>query len=87
MDSGVLKRYFGTTPVLAALCTQNGWPDEDTVKVEVLECTGDRVICTVAFEEIVMEGAGCIAGRVPCWGRFHVELDAKDQVIHAELER
>ncbi|MHB1566566.1 MAG: hypothetical protein ACYCXG_07600 [Acidiferrobacter sp.] len=81
-----IERYFRVTPTLAALCSQNGWPDNDTLKVDVVGSSAQGVICTVAFEEILVEGAGCVAGRVPCFGRFIVTVDGAGQVICAERE-
>ncbi len=37
----------------------------------------------VHFIEIVMEGAGCVAARVECYGQLDLELDAKGRVIDA----
>ena len=86
MVQSAIDRYFAQTPMLALLCSQNGWPDNDSLKVEVLEQTPEAAVCTVSFEEILMEGAGCVAGRVPCWGRFRLKLDTAGQVVHAERE-
>jgi hypothetical protein len=38
------------------------------------------VLLAVTFEEVIMEGAGCIAGRVPCYGRVRVRLDARGRI-------
>lgn len=86
MDQSALDRFFIQTPMLASLCTQNGWPDSDSLKVQVVERTGDGVVCTVSFDEILVEGAGCVAGRVPCWGRFRLDVDSAGQVVHAERD-
>jgi len=86
MDQSVVERYFAKTPMLASLCSQNGWPDGDSLKVEVLERTPHGAVCAVSFEEILMGGSGCVAGRVSCWGRFRLEWDAAGQVAHAERE-
>lgn len=84
MDRRRLEEYFAGTPRLAELCTQNGWPDPETLKVEVVGREGDRVLCSVSFEEVIMEGAGCVAGRIDCWGRYRVS-EAPDGRIDAEL--
>ncbi len=86
MDKSAIERYFAATPILAALCSQNGWPDNDTLAVEVLEYGSDDAVCSVSFEEILVEGAGCVAGRVPCWGRFRVRWDATGRIVHAARE-
>ncbi len=86
MDQAAIDRFFVQTPMLASLCTQNGWPDSESLKVQVLERTAAGVVCAVSFDEILMEGAGCVAGRVPCWGRFRLDLDSAGQVVHAERD-
>ncbi|BAU47145.1 hypothetical protein SVA_0564 [Sulfurifustis variabilis] len=84
MDRRRLEDYFARTPRLAELCTQNGWPDPETLRVEVLDRDGDALLCSVSFEEVIMEGAGCVAGRVDCWGRYRVS-QGDDGDIDAEL--
>lgn len=59
-------------PELAGLCTQNGWIDSETLRFEVVEAGDPGVLLRVWFEEIVMEGAGCVADRKPCFGRVRV---------------
>ena len=85
MDTQI-RDYFAQTPDLAALCTQNGWPDNDSLHVEIVEQAGMWARCAVSFDEILTEGAGCVAGRVRCWGRFRVELDAAGYVVTAVRE-
>lgn len=84
MDRRTLHDYFARTPRLAELCTQNGWPDPETLRVEVVERDGEAVLCSVSFEEVIMEGAGCVAGRIDCWGRYRVRR-AADGGIEAQL--
>jgi hypothetical protein len=67
------------------LLVQNGWPDPETIEIETLRHEEDQVLCSVTFDEILMEGSECIAGRVSCWGRFRVQLDANGEVVQAEL--
>ncbi len=86
MDMQPVTDFFETTPRLAELCTQNGWPDPETLKVELLEQTSDQLLCSVAFDEVIMEGAGCEAGRISCWGRYRVMLNAENKIIDAVLD-
>ncbi len=76
MNNHRLRSVFSTTPILSQLCTQNGWLDPETIEIETLRHEEDQVLCSVTFNEILMEGSVCIAGRVSCWGRFRVQLDA-----------
>ena len=66
--------YLRSCRELSTLCSQNGWIDNDTLAVEVLEQDDHSVLAAVTFEEILVEGAGCVAGRVPCHGRVQIRL-------------
>jgi len=84
MDSESLLNFFAGTPGLMAICTQNGWPDPETLRVEILEQGGSELLCAVAFQEVIMEGSGCCAGRIDCWGKYRVKLDAAGSITRAE---
>jgi hypothetical protein len=75
-----LRDYLLTCRELAALCSQNGWIDNGTLAVDVVEDHGREVVAAVTFEEVIMEGAGCIAGRVPCYGRVRAHLGSGGEV-------
>jgi hypothetical protein len=75
--------WLARTPVLSRFCTQNGWVDGDTLRYEVRQRGPGRMRINVHFIEIVMEGAGCVAARVECYGQLDLELDAKGRVIDA----
>ncbi len=81
-----LHDYFAHTPDIAVLCTQNGWPDNDSLRIDVLDEAPGMARCAVSFDEILTGGAGCVAGRVRCWGRFRVELGADGRVVAATRE-
>lgn len=84
MDTEQVRPFFETMPRIAELCAQNRWPDTDTLRVGVLDENGDRIECTVSFEEVLMEGAGCVAGRLACRGRYRLTLGAGGRVRRAE---
>jgi hypothetical protein len=86
MNQKALANFFATTPRLAELCTQNGWPDPDSLKVSVIENRPDEALCSVSFDEVVMEGSGCEAGRVACWGKIRLKLTPEGTVAAAEIE-
>jgi len=92
MNLKPIKKFFASTPKLAELCSQNGWPDPGSLNLAVLdECPADtagnsEVVCSVTFDEVIMEGSGCEAGRVACWGRYRVKLDQQGNVREAALE-
>jgi hypothetical protein len=77
--------YLRTCRELSGLCTQNGWIDNDTLRVQIVEKRQDRVIAAVQFDEIIMEGAGCIAGRIPCFGHVHMYLDQGGAVVGMDI--
>jgi len=85
VDRQALSEYLTGTGLLAGLCRRNGWPDADTLRVEVVEQKGDQVLCNVRFEEVLMETAGGDADRVDCWGQCLLHLDRAGQVTRAEL--
>lgn len=86
MNTRTLRDFFASTHSLARLTSQNGWPDPDSLRVEVVGREGDTLTCSVTFEEVVVEGAGCIADRVSCWGRYRLRLNGEGQVVDARLE-
>ena len=78
-----IRDYLATARELASFCTQNGWPDDATLEMSISEESSERVTVAVAFEEIIMEGAGCIATRQPCYGSLSLKLDKQGRVTHA----
>ena len=80
-----LEEYLQTCRELNALCTQNGWIDSDTLQVDVLDQGPASVLAAVTFEEILMEGAGCVAGRVSCYGRVKAHLGPAGDVERLEI--
>lgn len=85
MDRQALSEYLAGTGLLAGLCRRNGWPDADTLRVEIVEQKFDRVLCNVRFEEVLMEAADGDADRIDCWGQCLLHLDHAGQVTRAEV--
>jgi hypothetical protein len=75
-----LMQYLTVASELSQLCTQNGWIDNDTLHVDILERQPHALLAAVTFEEIVMEGAGCIAARQPCYGCVRAHLNDAGEV-------
>jgi hypothetical protein len=67
-----LLQSLKRAPQLATLCTQNGWIDNDTLRFEVIERQGKEILLAVQFDEVIMEGSGCVADRKSCYGRVSV---------------
>ena len=80
-----IERYLMSCRELTAFCSHNGWIDNNSLYYEIIEQNDQHVIAFVQFEEILMEGSGCIAGRVPCQGRLRLLLDRYGDVRAAEL--
>lgn len=80
-----IERYLLSCRELTAFCTNDGWIDKQSLNYEIIEQNDHHVIAFVQFEEILMEGSDCIAGRIPCQGRLRLTLDRYGQVDHAEL--
>ena len=83
MDTLRLNEFFAHAPRLAGLCTQNGWPDPETLRIDVLRHEGSELVCTVSFQEVIT-GAGA-AQRIPCWGQYRLTLSDDGHVADAEL--
>ena len=67
-----LLDYLKTAPELSRLCTQNGWIDNDSLRYDIIEQGDHQLVLAVEFEEIIVEGAGCVADRKSCYGRIRV---------------
>ena len=80
-----LEEYLRSCRELAQLCTQNGWIDNDTLTIEVIEQQDKVIIATVTFDELVMKGAGCVGRRIPCYGRVAARLGTDRTVQHLEI--
>ena len=80
-----LVEYLYQCREINALCTQNGWIDSDTLRVDILEKNGPSILAAVTFEEIVMEGAGCVADRVSCYGRVRAKLSENGDVERLDI--
>jgi len=80
-----IERYLLSCRELTAFRSQNGWIDKNSLSYEIIEQNDRHVIAFVQFEEILMGGSGCIAGRIPCQGRLCLTLDRYGRVSHATL--
>ena len=80
-----IERYLLSCRELTAFCSHNGWIDNNTLYYEILEQSDQQIVALVQFDEILMEGSGHLAGRIPCQGRLRLTLDRYGQVCNAEL--
>jgi len=79
-----VQQYLRDCRELSRLCSQNGWIDNDTLKVEIVEERPGHVVAAVQFDEVIMEGSGCVAGRVPCFGQVRMRVDGSGNVLGME---
>ncbi len=80
-----VEQYLMSCRELTAFCSQNGWIDNNTLCYEIIEEDDHHIVAFVQFEEILMEGSGSVAGRIPCQGKLCLTLDHYGQVSQAEL--
>lgn len=85
LNLGEIRSYLARCRELNVLTSQNGWIDDDTLRFGVIQCEADSALIFVEFDEILVEGAGCVAGRVPCHGRLRLRLGGDGQVEDAEV--
>lgn len=83
MKAQSIQDWLRTSTLINRFCTQNGWIDDDSVHYEVSSEHEDWRRINVYFTELVMEGSGCIAGRVDCFGQVDLRLDGAGRVIEA----
>lgn len=82
-----IKHLLGSSRELSLLCSQNGWIDSDSIGYEVKGKSSDTLQLTVSFEEIIMEGSGCTAGRVPCFGQVLVGVESDSDLKILSVSR
>ena len=80
-----VEKYLLTCRELCRFCSQNGWIDNDTLRFEILQQDKHFVLVNVEFEELLMEGAGCLAGRVSCYGQIRLCLDESGRIVRSEI--
>lgn len=80
-----IDEYLKSSRELSQLCSQNGWIDNETLRYDLMEQDDSHTVVNVSFEEVVMEGSGCVAARVPCYGKLRLTIDNNDQVKNSEF--
>lgn len=87
LEDNEIQELLASARELSALCSQNGWIDTDTLVYEIKQKTADSLILSVNFEEILMEGSGCVADRVRCYGQVELSLDDGQQAVIKRVSR
>ncbi|QBQ56021.1 hypothetical protein [Nitrosococcus wardiae] len=80
-----IEEYLKSSPKLAQLCSQNGWIDNETLRYELMEKGSDQAVINVTFDEVIMEGSGCVADRISCYGKMRLTLGDRGQVENSEI--
>ncbi len=80
-----IKEYLESCRELSQLTSQNGWIDNETLKISILTQAENTTLVDVRFDELIMEGAGCLADRVACYGQVRLQLDENEQVTKMEI--
>ena len=85
-DLARIEGYLRTCRELNALCSQNGWIDNETLRVDMVEWTGQAVTASVTFDELIMKGGtGCVGRRLPRFGRVRIHLNSDGHVASLEV--
>jgi len=80
-----IKEFLETCRELSQLTTQNGWIDNDSLKFNLLTQNEDNLLVEVYFDEIIMEGSGCVAGKVNCYGRVRLLLGQNGEIVGIDI--
>lgn len=84
-DADRIAQWLRSTPLVSEFCTQNGWIDDDTMRYEVCGQDDRGVWINIYFTEVVMEGSGCVADRVDCFGQLALRLDDRGEIIEGRV--
>ena len=81
-----IDEYLKVCPELTTLCSQNGWIDNGSLRSEILSESPHEVLLAVYFDEVVMEGSGCVAAIKPCYGRVRVQTDSSGKLLGIQVD-
>ncbi|MCK5719422.1 MAG: hypothetical protein KAH84_05655 [Thiomargarita sp.] len=80
-----LRKYLENCRELSELTSQNGWIDNESLEIEIIEQEQNTVTLKVIFKELIMEGAGCLANRLECFGKVQLQLDENGKVVDMKI--
>lgn len=81
MREAAIRRYLLDSPQLGAYCRQNGWIDNDSLRYEIEWRTAAEAIVRIRFEEVIMEGSGCIANRLEHFLKLQFRFAADSDAV------
>lgn len=85
MPDDLILDLLRASPKVARLCRQNGWIDNDSLRYDVVAQDPGALLVAVYFDEILVEGSGCVADIKSAYGRVRVMLDAQGLPTDLEL--
>ena len=85
MKTDPIGEWLRSTRIITRFCSQNGWIDDESLRYEVSSEWNGRLRVNVYFTEVVMDGAGGVAGRIECFGQLALQLDREGRVVGAEI--
>jgi hypothetical protein len=80
-----IQHYLATCRQLSQFCTQNGWIDDESVTYEVEAVDASSALVAVRFTEVIMEGSGCVADRIACFGKLRLFFDETGTIRASEI--
>ncbi|MDR2877314.1 MAG: hypothetical protein LBV36_04655 [Chromatiales bacterium] len=80
-----VDEWMRTSALLNRFCSQNGWIDSDTLRWDLAAENSGWRRSNIHFTEVVMEGSGCVAGRIECFGQVDLRLDAQGRVVDVRV--
>lgn len=80
-----IETYLKSCHELSRFCSQNGWIDNESLRYIVIWETVNEVCIDIVFDELLMEGAGNLAGKVSCRGQMRLLLDPTGKIARAEI--
>jgi len=75
--SNALLEWVDKNARLEKLCQRGGWPDGETLRIEVCSRTGSEMIADIYFEEVIQEMSECVPCRDVRCGQFAITFDAE----------
>lgn len=75
-----IRDYLTRCREITQLCSQNGWIDNETLRIDIERCDDAEARVAVRFTEVIMEGGGCVADRRECYGKLIVAFGPDGRV-------
>jgi len=79
-----IEKHIRSCSELSRFCSRNGWIDGNSLRFSIVLESVNEIFVEVHFDEVLMEGAGKTATRIPCSGQLHLQIDQYGRVIRTE---